>query len=141
MDTPWDILRSCRLWFIWCQRCRHELNNKPFHLEAALLNAWRTTIHIDMEAASEIGKYKKSKCRIAMSNKLIEIWAQGNTFAKQGNQGIEWTLLPPDSWLRRTDFVQQVEAKISSESNSELGEPNTLEPQDIQLRASDQDQK
>ncbi|KAG0575056.1 hypothetical protein KC19_VG314100 [Ceratodon purpureus] len=73
MDTPWDILRSCLLRFIWCQRYRYELNNHPFHLGAALFNAWRTTIYIGMEAESEIVKYKKPERRQAMTHKLTEI--------------------------------------------------------------------
>jgi hypothetical protein len=82
-DTIWDILRANLLWFIWCQRCKFELNNENFHLGAALLNAWRATIYIGMEVEQDIDKYPRKPERTAsMRAKFNSIWMQGNFFAQ-----------------------------------------------------------
>ncbi|KAG0573955.1 hypothetical protein KC19_VG224700 [Ceratodon purpureus] len=136
MNTPWDILRSCLLKFIWCQRCRYELNNHPFHLGAALLNAWRTTIYIGMEAELEIEKYKKPERCQAMTDKLTEIWSNGNIFANRGATRLAWMLLPPERWLTIGDAVKPDDTELERESDSDTGDPSVVEPQDTQLQAS-----
>ncbi|KAG0594178.1 hypothetical protein M758_UG055200 [Ceratodon purpureus] len=71
-----------------------------------------------------------------MTNKLEDIWTKGNLFAKPGSSGLDWILIPPDQWLRRTDALQQPQYPIPQDSDDELGEPHFPEQTDPHLQAS-----
>jgi hypothetical protein len=65
LDTLWYIVKINVLWFLWYQCCKYELNNENFHLEVTLLNAWRTTMFVGMEAKRDIYKYLRKPDKIA----------------------------------------------------------------------------
>lgn len=59
MKTPWDIIKSS-LWFIWCQKCKHDLREEHFHLGITLFRSWQTIVQASMIAWKELHRFKKS---------------------------------------------------------------------------------
>jgi hypothetical protein len=38
-EKPWEVLRLCLIWYLWCQKCEFDLRNGDFHVGVALFRA------------------------------------------------------------------------------------------------------
>lgn len=56
-ETPWEILGSCLIWFIWCQKVAFDLRDRDFYIGIALFRAWQMTVQAGMGAWYEMTKY------------------------------------------------------------------------------------
>ena len=53
-ETPWELLRTSRLWNIWVAKTQKEMGDEPFHLGSTLFTSWQVTIQMGMAAWKDI---------------------------------------------------------------------------------------
>ncbi|KAG0597473.1 hypothetical protein M758_UG341900 [Ceratodon purpureus] len=97
VGKPWDILRVCIIWSIWCVKCGHDLRDKKFHLDLAIFKAWQLTVQSVMGAWRELLKYAKhpkSEKQRGRENHFKTIWSNGGVFLKLKGDKLHWKIVP-----------------------------------------------
>jgi hypothetical protein len=93
MRTPWDILKPSLLWFIRCQKCKHDLRECHFHLGITLFISWQTTVQVGMAAWKEFHRFKRSnKKQEELVAKFKKIWTQGGLVYKNSSR-LQWQIM------------------------------------------------
>lgn len=129
-NSPWDMLRTNLLWYIWVQKCNHNFREEKFNLTSALYRAWQTTIQIGMAAWYEIQKFRgrrNQQRQLQLEEACIRIWTKGNIFANESQGNIQWKHTPDSTFLKRElaeEFLgtrnQRRDRQPSQSSNSSL---------------------
>jgi hypothetical protein len=103
-ERPWEILRACLLWFLWCQKCEFDLRNGDFHIRVALYLAWQQTIQIGMGQWYELTKYngdrEKSNKQQQKEEEFLVTWSYGGVFCST-DRDIRWHIAPHREFLSR----------------------------------------
>lgn len=101
-NTPWDMLCTNLLWFIWTQKCNHNFREEVFSLASALHSAWQTTIQIGMATWYEIEKFrdKRNQQKQAhLEDSFINIWTEGEIFSSKRNGSLQWRFTPDATFI------------------------------------------
>jgi hypothetical protein len=93
------ILRSSLLWFIWCQKCKHDCKEGHFHLGITLFRFWQTTIQTCMAAWKELHRFKRSdrKQEELVAN-LKKLWTQGGLLCRDSSR-LQWQIVSNNYYL------------------------------------------
>ena len=82
-NTPWDILRTNLLWYLWTQECEHNYRRTQFSLAQALANTWRTTIQLGLAAWRKILKLQQKGNplkQLQIEESFKDMWNTGQVF-------------------------------------------------------------
>jgi hypothetical protein len=110
-EKPWEILRLCLIWYLWCQKCEYDVRNGDFHIGVALFHAWQTIVQTAMEAWYDLTKYNSDKPKLAKQRKkekeFIDMWSYRGIFCRTDNTRIRWQIVPhanfsPGTWRTGT---------------------------------------
>lgn len=77
IEHPWDVLKTCHYWQIWCARCRKTFANGGMNVSQMCHTPWSDIIKANMAHRSQIMKcveFKSVDNELAIETQFASTW-------------------------------------------------------------------